>query len=142
MPYPSNWKELKRRMEEMSKPMRVRMVRPGEAGSLDPSSGIPVGTPGVVEDRITGELRGEAVDIMRVLFEGYHRSILVDADQVREVITQTNAAPLTVASLGHPANRILVQKDLDGVWRRLHMGSPVDTEDFRGGWHEWKPEMD
>lgn len=55
----------------------------------------------------------------------------------RATMTQATAPLGTVATLGHPANRILIVKANDegrGYWRYLHDGSVVDDEDFRAGW--------
>lgn len=50
-----------------------------------------------------------------------------------------NQAPIgTVATLGHPANRILIAKG-DRGWVYLHDGSLVDDEDFRAGWDFYTP---
>lgn len=43
-----------------------------------------------------------------------------------------------VATIGHPANRILIVK-IDQGWRYLHDGAMVDDEAFRGGWDEYRP---
>lgn len=45
-----------------------------------------------------------------------------------------------VATLGHPANEILVVKGRDG-WRYVDTGLPVSNESFRGGWDTYVPEQ-
>lgn len=49
-------------------------------------------------------------------------------------------APLgTVATLGHPANKILIVKGAHD-WRYVHNGLFVKPEDFRAGWEVYVPE--
>jgi hypothetical protein len=48
-------------------------------------------------------------------------------------MTQHEAQLGTVATIGHPANLILIAKGSEG-WRYLSSGKLVDPEDFRAGW--------
>lgn len=46
-----------------------------------------------------------------------------------------HTAPIgTVATIGHPANNILIRKYDHDEWRYMHSGEPVSDEEFRGGW--------
>lgn len=47
---------------------------------------------------------------------------------------QSEAPVGTIATLGHPANQVLIVKSNQTDWRYLYDGSLVDPEDFRAGW--------
>lgn len=49
-------------------------------------------------------------------------------------MNQNEAPRGTVATLGHPANEILIIKTSHGWWRYVDSGKYVEEEAFRGGW--------
>jgi hypothetical protein len=63
------------------------------------------------------------------------------AEEPMSTMTQTTAPVGTVATLGHPANRILIVKTSAGFWRYVDSGGIVDGEDFRAGWDIYTPDV-
>ncbi|NUS02006.1 MAG: hypothetical protein HOV97_05515 [Nonomuraea sp.] len=49
-------------------------------------------------------------------------------------MNQHDAPAYTLATIGHPANRVVIVKTEQGFWRRVDHGSIVPDEDFRAGW--------
>lgn len=49
-------------------------------------------------------------------------------------MNQREAPEGTVATLGHPANGVLIVKTDQDFWRYVRNGRRVDDEDFRAGW--------
>jgi len=51
-----------------------------------------------------------------------------------------NTAPVgMIATIGHPANNVLIVKTSYGFWRYVDSGKIVDDEDFRAGWDDYVP---
>lgn len=56
-------------------------------------------------------------------------------------VNQHEAPRGMVATIGHPANKILIVKTNEDLWRYVDSGKPVDDEHFRGGWDDYVPDQ-